>query len=54
MRAACDVQKVLARGASLWLRLVRDAAMVVANRGGPRLGSQSKFVKEGAVPGSCA
>ena len=34
----------------LRLRLVRDAAMLVAHRGGPRLDSQSKFVKEGAVP----
>ena len=35
--------------ARLRLRLVRDAAMLVAHRGGPRFDSQSKFVKE-AVP----
>ena len=35
--------------AHLRLRLVRDAAMLLAHRGGPRFDSQSKFVKEGAV-----
>ena len=58
MRAACDVgrgararrerrQRAEARSR---LRLVRDAAMLVAHRGGPRFDSQSKFVKEGGVP----
>ena len=31
--------------ARLRLRLVRDAAMLVAHRGGPRFDSQSKFVR---------
>ena len=38
--------------ARLRLRLVRDVAMLVAHRGGPRFGSQSKWVKEGEVQAS--
>ena len=35
--------------ARLWPTLVRDAVRVVAHRGGPRFGSQTKCVKEGDV-----
>ena len=38
--------------ARLRLRLVRDAARLVAHRGGPHSGSQSKCVKEGDVHAS--